>query len=322
MFSYCTAKSGNFSHLTLDFWFNNIAWRKKIIIICSQSPVSNYRVCTLCLPCNSQRLDGGLDLWDYSVFFFFYWQKVMTLKKQPCIRNCHISPSNTTAYNVKQYSSVQQQNSNISSVLRSTVHFYLVIQKAIVPSNSMCSPSYCKKLNITIKYLKKTPETTHRDKCRRTVQRRSLWCSPRRCYNPDPVSLRVHGGQSVRPRAFVAEACARCTTPAHFSLFWSLWFWNKPSLRGTPWAPSGKVRSPDGTSRTFYNRPQRDNTDTMRWTHCSGNENIDVPYPSTRPSLNSPSNFMPSYRLKTPVPWNFPWANSPSYLMMEGNKEV
>lgn len=28
----------------------------------------------------------------------------------------------------------------------------------------------------------------------------------------------------------------------------------------------------------------------------------DSPYPSTRPSLNSPSNLMPSYRLKTPVP--------------------
>lgn len=58
----------------------------------------------------------------------------------------------------------------------------------------------------------------------------------------------------------------------------------------------------------------RETISTSWWTNCSSGE-TDLPYPSTRPSLNSPSNFMPSYRLKTPVPWNFPCENSPSYLM-------
>ncbi|KAK0150686.1 hypothetical protein N1851_008198 [Merluccius polli] len=41
-------------------------------------------------------------------------------------------------------------------------------------------------------------------------------------------------GYSAKLRALNAEAWARCTTPGHFSLFWSLWFLNRPSLRGTP----------------------------------------------------------------------------------------
>lgn len=53
---------------------------------------------------------------------------------------------------------------------------------------------------------------------------------------------------------------------------------------------------------------------TSGWTNCSSGE-TNLPYPSTRPSLNSPSNFIPSYRWKTPVPWNFPCENSPSYLI-------
>lgn len=40
---------------------------------------------------------------------------------------------------------------------------------------------------------------------------------------------------------------------------------------------------------------------TTQWINVVRGE-TDLPYPSTRPSLNSPSNFMPSYRLKTPVP--------------------
>lgn len=89
------------------------------------------------------------------------------------------------------------------------------------------------------------------------------WGPPGRCWNPDRVSSRVHDSQSARLRALEAEACARCTTPGHFSLFCSLWFWNKPSFRGTPWAPSGKVNSPGGTDTEHYNQPQRDNTDIL-----------------------------------------------------------
>lgn len=39
-----------------------------------------------------------------------------------------------------------------------------------------------------------------------------------------------------------------------------------------------------------------------------------LPKPSTRPFLNSPSKVMLSCRMKTPTPLNLPWANSPSYL--------
>lgn len=36
------------------------------------------------------------------------------------------------------------------------------------------------------------------------------------------LSFVVQGFQNARLCAVEAEACARCTTPGHFSLFWSL----------------------------------------------------------------------------------------------------
>ncbi len=41
---------------------------------------------------------------------------------------------------------------------------------------------------------------------------------------------------------------------------------------------------------------------------------VDSPKPQTLPSLNSPSYFIPSHRMKTPDPLNLPPRNSPSYL--------
>lgn len=84
------------------------------------------------------------------------------------------------------------------------------------------------------------------------------WGPPGRCWN---LISRLHDSQSARLRALEAEACARCTTPGHFSLFCSLWFWNKPSFRGTPWAPSAKVNSPGGTDTGHYDQPQRGDID-------------------------------------------------------------
>lgn len=71
----------------------------------------------------------------------------------------------------------------------------------------------------------------------------------------------VWGSHSARLWALEAEAWARCTTPGHFSLFCSLWFWNKPSFRGAPWVPSGNVNSPADTDTLDYNQPQAHNID-------------------------------------------------------------
>lgn len=81
------------------------------------------------------------------------------------------------------------------------------------------------------------------------------WGPSGRCWNPVCVSTRHHESQRTRLRALEAEACACCTTPEHFSLFCSLWFWKKPSFRGTPWDPSGKVSSPGDADTAHYDQP-------------------------------------------------------------------
>lgn len=163
--------------------------------------------------------------------------------------------------------------------LHGVVHFKSVKLKSIVQTACASKPLWSLRCRERKIWWKREKDTERRVGGKSTSTH--PWGPPEKCWNSDCVSSRVHYNQSARLRALEAEACARCTTPGHFSLFWSLWFWNKPSFRGTPWAPSEKVNSP---------------------------------YPSTRPSLNSPSNFMPSYRPKTPAPWNFPCKNSPSYL--------
>lgn len=152
----------------------------------------------------------------------------------------------------------------VKGVLHGVVHFKSVIQRAIVWSNCMCIPSEARKMQ------KKRKESDGGKREKNTERRAGgeytsthPWGPLERCWNPDRVSIRVHDGQSARLRALEAEACARCTTPGHFSLFCSLWFWNKPSFRGTPWAPSGKVNSPGGTDTGHYGQPQRDNIDIL-----------------------------------------------------------
>lgn len=103
----------------------------------------------------------------------------------------------------------------------------------------------------------------HREKSARGVYKYTSLRPSWKVLDPWPCPLQGCDSQSARLRALVAEACARCTTPGHFSLFCSLWFWNKPSFRGTPWAPSGKVNSPGGKD-AHYDQPT---TERQYWPH-------------------------------------------------------
>lgn len=127
----------------------------------------------------------------------------------------------------------------------------------LVRSNCMCVPSHCEDYTRKMKVMENHDVMEmrgwrHREALGGEYTSTHPWGPPGRCWHP---TFRVQDGQRARLRALEAEACARCTAPGHFSLLCSLWFWNKPSFRGTPWAPSGKVNSPGGTDTGYYDQP-------------------------------------------------------------------
>lgn len=149
-----------------------------------------------------------------------------------------------------------------------------------------------------------------------------------------PAAVGGNGGhcQAVRLWADLEAPWAFWMMAVHFSRRSSLLFSKNPSLRGTPWEPSGKVRRPGEGRKGLGAKGQGaapmgagartggTEREMLGWTGLYGAGDRlhraawHSPKPYTRPPLNSPSKVMLSQRVKTPTPLNLPCMNSPSYL--------